>query len=179
MAFDVANPEAIAWAERNAARLVTDITTEAQAAIRTIVTDAFANGVSPSETAKLIRASIGLTERDAQAVMNAQLKWIAEGVTNATERAEKYAAKLTRRRAQTIARTETMRAANEGQQQLWEQAREAGLLDRTAKKVWIVADPCPICAGMSGETVRIDQTFSIGGDPPAHPNCRCTVGLVA
>jgi len=178
MAFDVANPEAIAWAERNAARLVTDITTEAQAAIRTIVTDAFANGVSPSETAKLIRASIGLTERDAQAVMNAQLKWIAEGVTNATERAEKYAAKLTRRRAQTIARTETMRAANEGQVQLWEQAKQAGLLTGRERKVWLTSDPCPICAPLDGETVRLDETFSIGSDPPAHPNCRCTIGLV-
>lgn len=179
MKFDAANPAAIAWAEEHAAELIADVTVNAQAAIRQVVVAGFENGVAPADTAKLIRASIGLTERDAVAVMNYQLKLINDGVVGATAKAEKYAAKLTKSRAQTIARTETMRAANEGQQQLWEQAREAGLLDRTAKKVWIVADPCPICAGMSGETVRIDQTFSIGGDPPAHPNCRCTVGLVA
>lgn len=178
MAFDAANPEAVAWAERNAARLVTDVTRDAQAAIRTVVADGLANGVSPSETARLIRSSIGLTERDAAAVMKRQLELLSQGVTNATERAEKYAAKLTRRRAQTIARTETMRAANEGQLQLWAQAKGAGLLNRDAKKVWITSDPCPICEELEGEEVGIEEEFSIGADPPAHPNCRCTVGLV-
>lgn len=179
MAFDVANPEAIAWAERNAARLVTNVTVEAQDAIRRVVVEGFANGVSPSETARLIRASIGLTERDAGAVMKRQLELLSQGVANATERAEKYAAKLTRARAQTIARTETMRAANEGQAQLWAQAKDAGLLTGGEKKVWITSDPCPICAELEGETVGLNEDFSIGSDPPAHPNCRCTIGMVA
>lgn len=180
MAFDIANPEAIAWAEQHAAELVTDVTMEARAAIRTVVTDAFDAGMPPRETAKLIRASIGLTERDAGAVMKRQLKMLADGVdpSVATAKAEKYAAKLLRRRAETIARTETMRASNEGQAQLWKQAREKGLLPATMKKVWIAFDPCPICAPLAGETVPVDATFSIGSDPPAHPNCRCTVGLL-
>lgn len=180
MAFDVANPEAIAWAERHAAELVTDITTEARAAIRTVVTEAFDAGMPPRETAKLIRASIGLTERDAGAVMKRQLKMLADGVNPsvATAKAEKYADKLLRRRAETIARTETMRASNEGQTQLWAQAREKGLLSATAMKVWIAYDPCPICAPLDGEIVPLDGVFSIGGDPPAHPNCRCTIGLL-
>lgn len=179
MAFDASNPEAVAWAERNAARLVVDVTTEARLAIRELVTLGIENGVPPKDTARLIRASIGLTERDAGAVMKRLAKLRAEGVPNAVERAEKYAAKLTRNRARTIARTETMKAANEGQQQLWNQAREKGLLTGKEMKVWITADPCPICAPLEGETVPVDGTFSIGGDPPAHPNCRCTIGLVS
>lgn len=180
VAFDVANEAAILWAEQHAAQLVTDITTEARMAIRKVVTEAFDAGMAPREQAKLIRASIGLTERDAGAVMKRQLKMLADGVdaTKATARAEKYANKLLRSRSQTIARTEGMRAANEGQQQLWAQARGKGLLNSTAMKVWIAYDPCPICAPLEGETVPIDGVFSIGGDPPAHPNCRCTVGLL-
>ena len=38
MAFDATNSEAIAWAEREAASLVVDITTEARLAIREAVT---------------------------------------------------------------------------------------------------------------------------------------------
>jgi hypothetical protein len=70
-----------------------------------------------------------------------------------------------------------MRASNEGQKQLWDQAREKGLLTGEEKKVWMTADPCPICADLEGQTVPLSEDFSIGG-PPAHPNCRCTTGLV-
>lgn len=179
MVFDATAPEAVAWAEREAAKLVTHVTEQAREAIRTLVVEGFENGVAPVDTAKLIRASIGLTERDAGAVIARHLKLIDGGATvkQAEAAAERYAAKLTRSRALTIARTETMKAANEGQQQLWEQAREEGLLSATAQKVWITADPCPICEPLEGEVVGLDEDFSIEG-PPAHPNCMCTVGLV-
>lgn len=180
MAFDATNPEAVAWAQREAASLVVDVTTEARAAIRAVVTQGFEAGVSPSETARLIRSSIGLTERDAGAVMKRHTSLLADGMdgAKAAKKAEAYANKLLNSRAQTIARTETMKASNEGQEQLWAQARSKGLLDSNARKVWIAFDPCPICAPLDGETVGIDEDFSIGTDPPAHPNCRCTIGLV-
>jgi hypothetical protein len=180
MSFDASAPEAAAWAEQNAARLVTDITNDTRAAIRGLVTEGFDNGVPPRQTAQLIRSTIGLTERDARAVMRRQIKALADGVdvARATAQAERYAAKLHRSRSLTIARTETMRASNEGQKQLWAQARNRGLLTGKEKKVWFTSDPCPICASLEGETVAIDQSFSIGTDPPAHPNCRCTIGMV-
>lgn len=179
--FDATNPEAVAWAERNAAKLVRDVTNDARKAVRVAITDGVAGNVPRPEVTKLIRASIGLTERDAAAVMKHQIDLMEKGITpsSAASRAEKYADKLTRARAQTIARTETMKAANEGQMQLWKQAKDAGLLTGKEKKVWIVADPCPICAGLSGEKVGLNEDFSIGSDPPAHPRCRCTIGLVA
>ena len=71
-----------------------------------------------------------------------------------------------------------MRASNEGTAQLWKQAQERGILSLTMRKVWQTNDPCPICAPMSGERVKITEDFSIGFDPPAHPNCRCTIGMV-
>lgn len=180
IAFDLVNAEAVAWAEQHAAELVTNIASDARLAIREVVSQALDVGITVRDQAKLIRTAIGLTERDAGAVMKQQLADIASGMSSAraTERAERYADKLLRARAKTIARTETMRAANEGQAQLWRQARSKGLLSATAQKVWIAYDPCPICAGLSGETVPIDGEFSNGSDgPPAHPNCRCVTGL--
>jgi len=87
-------------------------------------------------------------------------------------------------RADVIARTESMRAANEGQQQLWAQAEEAGLLTGNEKQEWIVTPDdklCPICEPLDGEQVGLDESFDVDGEeidgPPAHPNCRCVVAL--
>lgn len=180
MKFDATNPEAVRWAEEHAAELVTDVTNGARDAIRAAVTDGVAGGLSRADVAKLVRASIGLTERDASAVISREVDLIERGIdpADAVRRAGRYADKLTRSRARTIARTETMRASNEGQAQLWKQAQDAGLLTGRERKVWITADPCPICAALDGERVGLNEDFSIGSDPPAHPNCRCTVGIV-
>lgn len=87
-------------------------------------------------------------------------------------------------RAETIARTETMRASNQGQLEAWNQATEAGLLTGREQKEWIVTPDdrlCPICEPMDGVNVPLDADFDVDGDmidgPPAHPNCRCTVAL--
>lgn len=84
-------------------------------------------------------------------------------------------------RADMIARTETMTAANEGNREAWDQALEAGLLPEDAKKVWIAtSDACPECDELDGEEVGLNEDYSSdGGDgPPLHPNCRCTEGIV-
>lgn len=81
-------------------------------------------------------------------------------------------------RAEMIARTEIMDAANEGLAQSWEQAVEAGLLTGREKKVWIsTSNCCDECEELDGEEVPLNEDFSAGDDPPLHPNCRCTMGL--
>jgi SPP1 gp7 family putative phage head morphogenesis protein len=181
MSFDATNPAAVEWAHDHAAGLIKGISDDVQDAVRLTVVQAFEEGIAPRDVARLIRADVGLTERDAGAVMKQQLKWLADGVApeKATARAERYANQLLNSRAQTIARTETMRASNEGQRQLWEQAREAGLIDATTmQKVWIATDgACDECQTVDGESVGMDEDFSVGSDPPLHPNCRCTIGL--
>lgn len=91
-------------------------------------------------------------------------------------------------RADLIARTESMTAANEGQAEAWDQAVEAGILNGDEKKTWIVADDqvlCPLCESLADQTVPMDENFEApdSGEqfdgPPAHPRCRCTTGLVA
>lgn len=81
-------------------------------------------------------------------------------------------------RAEMIARTEVMDAANEGLAQSWDQAVESSLLTGDEQKVWIATEgACDECEAVDGEEVPLDEDFSVGDDPPAHPNCRCTMGL--
>lgn len=177
--FDRTNPEALAWARARAGQLVTSTTAEARAAVRAVVAEGFEAGLPPVLQARLIRDIVGLTPRDARAVLRQQARNLAGGMApdRAAASATRYAGKLHRRRALTIARTETMAASNQGQQALWNQARRAGSLDSSLMKTWLTADPCDICAPLEGEQVPIEGEFSLGDNPPAHPNCRCTMGL--
>lgn len=71
-----------------------------------------------------------------------------------------------------LARTEAMNAANEGALQAM---KASGVF--THKEWFAHAGACPICAGLDGEVVPIDNVFSEGESrPPQHPNCRCTIG---
>ncbi len=77
-------------------------------------------------------------------------------------------------RAEMIARTETLYAANEGQRQGWDQAVDEGLLTGDEKRVWIATSgACDICDELDGETTDLDGEYpDPGGDgPPQHPNC--------
>ena len=170
--FDQTNPEALAWARDRSARLVTAVTTEARRAIRAVVAEAFRNGGHPSVQARTIRAIVGLTERDALAVMRRQMALYAEGrdAAQVLRMTERYANRLHKARALTIARTETMAASNQGQQALWDQAVRQGHMGRRSMKAWLVADPCPLCAPLEEETVPVGDNFSTGGNPPLHPN---------
>lgn len=84
-------------------------------------------------------------------------------------------------RADLIARTESMSAANEGQRQAWAQAVDDGYLTGDEQRVWIATEgACPECEALDGETADLDGEYPDGSDgPPLHPNCRCTEGLQA
>jgi hypothetical protein len=83
-------------------------------------------------------------------------------------------------RADMIARTEIMTAANEGNRQGWDQAVTKGLLPADAEVEWIAAsDCCDDCAELDGTRRTLDGEYdNDGGDgPPLHPQCRCTEGI--
>lgn len=85
-------------------------------------------------------------------------------------------------RAQLIARTEVMTAANEGQRQSWDQAIDQGFLTGDEKKEWIATEgACPECQDLDGQVVGINESYPDPGQdgPPLHPNCRCTEGIAA
>lgn len=86
-------------------------------------------------------------------------------------------------RANLIARTESMRAANGGQREAWQQAQDEGLLPKRARKVWIYTDDgsvCDECTELDGKRAPLDGEYpDDGGEgPPLHPNCRCTEGII-
>lgn len=184
-AFDATNPEAVAWVRAHAGELVTQVTDETRAAIRAIIDRSFTEGIPPRDAARLIRPLVGLTERDAMAVITARMRWLEAGVSaeEVARRAERYAGRLHRRRALTIARNETMVASNRGQLELWRQAVEAGSLRRTMHKTWIIADDertCDQCVPLDGIHAPVLEPFAETGTmgPPAHVQCRCTTGLI-
>lgn len=87
-------------------------------------------------------------------------------------------------RSRNIARTESIRAANEGQRQLWLQARRRGEIGKDALREWSAATSdnrtCIVCQDLDGETATLKGDFPGGIDaPPAHPSCRCSTSLVS
>ncbi|HVJ72041.1 MAG TPA: phage minor head protein [Sphingomicrobium sp.] len=78
-------------------------------------------------------------------------------------------------RAQTIAETEVMAAANAGQRAAWNEQVESGFLGSDEKRRWLTfPDACPECDEYDGEEVGLDELYhdSVEG-PPLHPRCRC------
>jgi len=92
-----------------------------------------------------------------------------------------------RLRADMVARTETIRAANQGAEEGW---RQGGI----PEKEWLCAgDACDFCLEMNGKVISIGANFHEQGGsmtvgertlnfnyeavagPPAHVNCRCTL----
>lgn len=202
--FKKSNPRARQWAAQRSSRLVTDVTKTTREAIRKVIARSFEKQFTVGESARLIRNVVGLTERDAQAVLrlretlaespgqlvragNTRIRVPEDPSQDFLEsKTEAYADRLLRARSETIARTETMAASNEGQRELWLQAQDEGLLPRNIVRKWIITDDDrldeAICAEMEGETAELDEPFVLPDGtevmgPPAHPNCRCTQGL--
>lgn len=87
-------------------------------------------------------------------------------------------------RADLIARTEVMRAANAGQREAWHQAVDKGFLSGRARRVWIYTPDglaCPLCESLDGKTAPLNGQYpDEGGDgPPLHPRCRCTESVIS
>lgn len=174
-------------ARRAAGQFVTGVTEETRRAIRQVVVESFTAGITPRETAARVREIVGLTPRQSQAVITRRSALLREGHSQAEagRRARRYAERLLGRRAETIARTEIMRAANAGQRASWAAAVETGHMSARSEKVWIVAPDdrlCPYCEPLEGARTPLDGKFdtSLGllDGPPLHPNCRCTLGVV-
>ena len=187
--FNAADARVINAAGLRAGNLVTRITQEQRASLRGAIVDAASGQFSVDDTAKIIRSSIGLTTRYENAVKNNYFKTkqslMAAGLgeraaaETASKSAEKYAARLTRSRARTIARTELHQSNNVGRQLAWDELVQEGFIGPDQYKVW-VANPsaCSICLELDGESVPLNEPFSNGDlQAEAHPNCMCIAEL--
>ena len=101
---------------------------------------------------------------------------------------EAYRRKLVALRAETFARTSAMSAANDATTQSWRDAVAQGTVAyEDVKRYWVTAKDerlCPICEpipSLNPDGVGLDDAFETDNgpmqNPPAHPNCRCSVFL--
>lgn len=196
-AFNITNPQAARFVANYTADLVTGIDRATRDGLKAIFDDAVTNGLSHQDRTRAIRGLVGALPRDVvagdrvyQSMLDAKVP-----LAEANKRYDRFMGKKIKVRAETISRTESIRAASAGQQAAWEQAASKGLLDpRTTKRVWIITPDdllCPICEELDGKAAGLAGDFSAtvklsaGGSeqsftpqyPPAHPRCRCTVGL--
>ena len=196
--FDRDRPESAAWAWNEAGQLIVQITQEQRGVVQQVVSQAatgspgwqgtMTGGPDWTGVARQVRNTIGLTAQQAGWVSNhydrAYTTAIRNGASSAqaaalaSQSASRYQTSVHRYRANTIARTETMRAASEGRQQSWTQGMTQGFIDPLWQKEWIAeGDACPMCQAIDGKRIGVKDSFPVG-EPPAHPNCRCDVLLV-
>lgn len=191
--YDVVNEAAVAWAGRHAAERVTQISSVQRADMRAAIERGYAEGISPDRLARQLRAHIGLTTQQSRALDTYRLGLTthARGSTPPSAKRvdqllEQYAGRLLRQRADSIARTELLTAANMGQQILWERSADDGLLGVRPMKRWMVtADErtCARCNALDGQEVDLRASFAdptgvaLTIVPPLHTRCRCTLTL--
>lgn len=185
VSLDMVNPEAVRYARERSALLV-EGSDAMRARIRALIIRSQEEGIPVDELAVMIRKVIALTERQTEAVAAFRERLtLRETITAAVlnSRVVRYAEALLKVRALMIARTETIAALNAGQSMLWKLAVTQGVLrPEQFDKIWIVAGDeltCEECEDNGAEPVGMEEDFASGDEhPPAHPNCRCAMGLV-
>lgn len=191
--FDVTNVHAVNAARFESAALITGATARQKDAIRQLIARHVAGGtVADRDVIQEVRESLGLTEQQEKWAESFRQKLVDAGASDeqVATRTSRYRAALERNRGKAIARTETIWAANAGQHESWRQAAENKLLDPAfAERYWVTTPDerlCPICEPVPfmevNESVGLEDMFTLGDGtlvlyPPAHPLCRCGVGL--
>jgi len=166
--FDEIGVDAVKWAEKHTAELVTEVTVETQKAIKAYIVEGVKKGKSIPAIAKELRPLVGLTEKQIFAVANYE-EWLIlnrpeYSVKVIREMAEVKARRLHRYRAQLIARTETSSSLSEGIRQ--------GYGQMGVKRLQFVAGPgsCEECEELDGKIYSIGEAEGV---IPVHPSCRC------
>ena len=192
--FDADRPEAAAWAAKEAGSLIVEVTQDQINIVRELVSSAQMGIYTPQQVARYVRDSIGITQRQAGWVrnfrdrtFNDQItagKTFAEAMRATDNLTDRYAKRIHRYRSEMIARTEILRAANEGRNEAWRQGIEEGFINPGVKKYWSVeidGRQCEECVAVGDQydednAIPITEQFP-DGDPPLHPMCRCDVLL--
>lgn len=191
-----ANPFALRIAARHAGRLVRYVDQPVRQLIRERTVAALTEGVHPTVLARRLKRDVPLLPHHRGSVAALEAKLLEDGVSPARARAQadRQAAAYAAQRANTIARTEMLSAANAGIQASWMERQAKGWLPPRTELMWMITHSdcrtCPTCRQMVG-----DQAVTVLGDPfqfpdgkggaislqqpPAHPRCRCTVAVLS
>ena len=166
--FDQTNHRAVATMQRNGLRMVSNFTEQQRRATQQALIDGMRRGLNPRDTARAFRDSIGLTPMQERWVRNyeEQLRNLDRGalrrelrdrrfdrsIERAIERGEpltrdqitkmteRYRARALKMRAETIARTESLKVVHEGTKEMYNQAIDNGDLQRDQLiRIWNTA----------------------------------------
>ncbi len=215
--FDATHSKVIQRARTNSYEQVSGLTQESREVVRRVVVEGVTTGVAPRETARRLRDSVGLTDSQERALSNYRRAlesgdWskamgyeLRDGRADRSMRrgmeltpkridelAERYRVNSINHRAETIARTESLRAAHEGADDAMSQSIERGDIDATQLETEWHAGPMTRYARLDhrkldGIRVKVGGEFTLPdgvrmkhpGDPRGGAkhvaNCRCTV----
>lgn len=199
--FDIQRPGVTEWVRSRGAYLVTSCTQTQKDAISLLLEDKIRSGYTVDELARLIRPCIGLTRGQTSAARN-YYDTILRNLTEqhprtkpevlqarALDRTTKYAERLHRQRAMTIAQTEMAYAYNFGADEGIRQAQTDYLIGKCVKR-WCTAgdeNVCDECRDLDGKEIGMEETFFSGNKveydefglfPPLHPRCACAVEYI-
>lgn len=156
--FDLLNARAVTSLQSTRLRLVRELTQEARSVALVVMQAGVDRGLAPVAIARELRASLGLTARQAQSVQNYR-RLLEQGSAGALRRqlrdrrfdravlaaaegrraltadqidrmVERYRQRMVAHRAATVANTEALRAVHAGEQEMWEQAVASGQVAR-------------------------------------------------
>jgi hypothetical protein len=172
---------------------ITNVSKKTIEAVRDRIVAGYEEGRKTREIAETVKEVLGLDKPRAE-----QLDKFIRGLNNRpphlpdltqaeiNAKIQREYARLLDQRAWTVARTENLRAATTGQNELWREAASQGIMDPTEyRRRWVrvpAATDCPICESYEGQEVGISVLFDgIEGKldgSPAHANCLCAIQLI-
>lgn len=218
VSFDPSHPRAAELMRQNRLDFVREVTRAQRDALRSALAEALQTGAGPVQTARAIRGSIGLTQTQLAAVNNyralleagdaaalarglrdrrfdAAVGRATEGEPLGKERIDRmvegYRARYLQYRAETIARTESLRVVNLARAEALQQVLEdTGLPTESVRRTWRATQDKrtrDTHSAMDGQVKGLNEPFEspsgalleFPGDPTAPPsesvNCRCVV----
>lgn len=151
---------------RLAAARVTSIAERTRLALQGIIAEGLLNGWTGKEIASLVKASVGVNDRQARAITRLMDELTAEGESAAEVRRsiEAYSEDSLLYRAELIARTESRYVLSQSY------LDELGQAGYTHAKYLSLEGACEECEGYDGEVFDIGDAEGL---IPVHPNCRC------
>lgn len=188
------------WIVSRTGDLITNCCEGQANAVRYLIAESQSIGMSSAETARYIRPTIGLTERQAEAnlrhynsvkekLREDHPRMTAESIEQkARTAAAKYAERQQRYRAETIARTEIAQAYNQGNDAFIREAVNQSIMPEMEKEWSTALDGrvCKECRVLEGTRIGMDDSFKARSGrreitvllPPLHPRCKCAVKYV-
>lgn len=209
LTYDPLNPATVAAQNATNDAISAGVENTAQATAEVILSAGLERGDRPEVIARALRETLGMSAQEATAIQNYRGA-LETGNLSPLQRAlrdrrfdasvrrggltdeqidrmvQRYAERYRAYRATRLARTETLRAANQGKRAAWNQyLAMTGRARDSVRRFWTTAGDelvCPICLpipGMNPDGIPIDGKYEspigpIDAPPDPHPLCRCT-----